>query len=71
MAAGDSAGAQEHYQAGLEIFERLAAADPGSAQAQRDLSVSHHNLGDLAMRAGDSADTGIKLPASADPTLAV
>ncbi|MBV9011564.1 MAG: CHAT domain-containing protein [Pseudonocardiales bacterium] len=71
MAVGDSAGAQEHYQAGLEIDQRLAAADPGNAQAQRDLSVSHNNLGDLAMRAGDSADTGTKLPASADPTLAL
>jgi hypothetical protein len=36
----DSASAQTH-QAGLEISQRLADADPGNARAQRDLSVSH------------------------------
>jgi hypothetical protein len=31
----------------------LVAADPGNAQAQRDLSITHSNLGDLALWAGD------------------
>ncbi len=32
---------------------RLAAADPSNTQWQRDLSVSHNKLGDLAVAAGD------------------
>ena len=35
--------------------ERLAAADPGDAQAQRDLSVSHDKIGDIRARQGDLA----------------
>ena len=34
--------------------ERLAAADPGNAQYQRDLTVSHSKLGDLAVALGDT-----------------
>ena len=41
---GDLAGALQAYQAGLDIRERLAAADPGNAGWQRDLVVSFHNL---------------------------
>jgi WD40 repeat protein/tetratricopeptide (TPR) repeat protein len=44
--------AQGHYQAGHEIFQKLAAADPGSA-AQRDLAVSYDRLGDVSLRRGD------------------
>jgi hypothetical protein len=68
VAAGDSASAQTHYQACLEISQRLADADPGNAGAQRDLSVSHSRMGDLAARARDNIDTGTKLSAPADPT---
>jgi Flp pilus assembly protein TadD len=32
----------------------LAAADPGNAEAQRDLSISHDKLGDVAARTGDT-----------------
>jgi hypothetical protein len=41
--------------AGLAIAERLAAADPANTGWQRDLSVSHNRLGDLAAAAGDTA----------------
>jgi hypothetical protein len=54
-AAGDQAGAAEHYRAGLAIRERLAAADPTNTGWQRDLSVSRERLGNLAVAAGDLA----------------
>ena len=34
--------------------ERLDAADPTNAQAQRDLSVSYNNLGDVQLQLGDT-----------------
>jgi hypothetical protein len=34
---------------------RLAAADPANTEWQRDLSVSHNKLGDVAVAAGDLA----------------
>ena len=52
VAAGDSATAEQHYRAGLAIAERLAAADPGNAEYQRDLSISHNKLGELAVASG-------------------
>src|SRR5664280_468377 len=58
IVAGNTAGAGEHYRADLAIAERLAAADPTNAGWQRDLSVSHERLGDLAVAAGDSAGAG-------------
>ncbi len=39
-AQGDLTGALAAYRASLEISRRLAAADPGNADLQRDLSVS-------------------------------
>ncbi len=33
---------------------KLAAADPTNSEWQRDLSISHNKLGDLAQAAGDS-----------------
>jgi pimeloyl-ACP methyl ester carboxylesterase len=53
-AAGDLTTATRHYQAGMTMAERLAAADPGNTQYQRDLSISHNKMGDLARAAGDS-----------------
>jgi tetratricopeptide (TPR) repeat protein len=50
-----SAGAAEHYRAGLAIAERLAAADPTNTEWQRDLSISRSKLGDVAVAAGDLA----------------
>ena len=35
--------------------ERLAQADPGNAEWQRDLSVSHNKIGDMLAAAGDRA----------------
>ena len=40
----------------LAIRERLAAADPGNAAAQRDLSVSYNKLGDLMVRVGNGPE---------------
>ena len=54
-AQGDLAGALESYQAGLDIAEKLAAADPGNAGWQRDLSVSHNKIGDVRTAQGDLA----------------
>jgi tetratricopeptide (TPR) repeat protein len=45
----------ERRQAFHDIAASRAAADPGNAGAQRDLSVSHSKMGDLAVAAGDSA----------------
>jgi hypothetical protein len=39
----------------LTISEQRAAAAPNDAGYQRDLSISHHKMGDLAVAAGDSA----------------
>ena len=50
---GDLTAARTAYQAGLDIAVRLAAADPGNTEWQRDLSVSHNKIGDVAVAAGD------------------
>ncbi len=41
---GDTQSALGFYQQGLDIRERLAAADPTNSGAQRDLMVSHYKL---------------------------
>jgi tetratricopeptide (TPR) repeat protein len=41
---GDAEQALGHYQRSLEVSERLRAANPESAQAARDVSVSHFRL---------------------------
>jgi hypothetical protein len=53
-AACDTPTADQHYRASLTIAERLAATDPTNAEYQRDLSISHNRLGDLAVAAGDT-----------------
>ena len=53
VSAGDLGEARAQFAKGLAIAERLAAADPGHAGWQRDLSVSHAKLGALAEAAGD------------------
>ena len=50
------------YQAALDIAARLAAADPANTEWQRDLSVSHDKLGDVAIAAGDLAAARDRLP---------
>ncbi len=47
---GNGAGAERLYRASLGIAERLAEADPGSADVQRDLSVSQENAAESAAR---------------------
>lgn len=55
QAAGDLAGARASYAESLQIARRLAADNPSSAQARRDVSVSLNNLGDVQQAAGDLA----------------
>jgi len=54
-AEGDRAGALEAYRTGLAIVGRLAAADPGNAGWQRDLSVSHGRIANMLAAEGDRA----------------
>jgi tetratricopeptide (TPR) repeat protein len=46
----------EHYQRCLEIFQKLAAAEPGEAEAQRNQSVLYNCLGDLTLRHGRATE---------------
>ena len=50
---GNLPGALESYRASLAIAERLAKADPGNADWQRDLSVSHNGIGDVLRAQGN------------------
>ena len=52
---GDLAGALESYRRSLEIAERLAAADPNGAKAQRDLAVGYGKIAQVQNAAGDVA----------------
>ena len=52
----DAVVALGHYQRSLEIRERLLAANPESAQAARDVSVSLHKLADSLVSRGQSGD---------------
>ena len=53
VAQGEGGAALAAYRAGLAIAERLAAADPGNAGWQRDLSVSHERIGDVLVAQGE------------------
>jgi hypothetical protein len=55
VAQGDAAGAMKAYCDGLAIRQRLAAAAPTNAGWQRDLSVSHHKVGEVLVARGDAA----------------
>jgi hypothetical protein len=55
VAAGDLTAARTAHQASLDIAARLATTDPANTEWQRDLSVSHEKLGDVARAAGDLA----------------
>ncbi len=54
--AGDSDKAAEHYARGLEIREKLLAANPSSAQAMRNLSIVLNNLAGLLSKRGQPGD---------------
>ena len=51
---GDSKAALAAYKEFLKISQKLAAADPASAQAQRDLSVSYDRIGNVHLQHGDT-----------------
>ncbi|MCW5977326.1 MAG: tetratricopeptide repeat protein [Bryobacteraceae bacterium] len=53
VAAGDLGGARERFTQSLAIREKLAQANPASAEAQRDVSLSFNRLGDVLVAAGD------------------
>ena len=53
VARGDLGGALAAYEAGLAIFERLAAGDPSNSAWQRDLSVSFDRIGNMRVARGD------------------
>ncbi len=53
VAEGDLAGARRRFEEGLKIAGRLAADNPTSAEAQRDLSISLEKLGSVLVAAGD------------------
>ena len=55
LAAGDLARAREAAEESLAIMRKLAAADPGNAGWQRDLSVSLEKVGDVRLATGDRA----------------
>jgi tetratricopeptide (TPR) repeat protein/tRNA A-37 threonylcarbamoyl transferase component Bud32 len=51
---GSSKDAKAQYDRACELAQRLADAEPGHAQSQRDLSVSHQRLGDVQLVLGDT-----------------
>ena len=53
VSSGALQAALSNFLASLAIAERLAAADPGNADWQRDLSVSHNRIGDVQSAQGD------------------
>ena len=76
-ADGPLTAARKVYQQALEIAQKLAAADPSDAQAQRDLSVSYNRLGNVQLQSGEvtealgSYQQGLKIRqklAAADPS---
>ena len=50
---GDHREALGHYHRDLALAERLAAADPNDAEAQRDLSISSEKVGSALEKTGD------------------
>ena len=52
-AQGDLSAALKSYQASMGIRRKLAERDPGNAQWQRDLVVSHVKIGDVQSAQGD------------------
>ena len=76
LAAGDLRAARQVALANHERNTARAVADPANTEWQRDLSVSHERLGDLAVAAGDTTtaadhyNTGLAIRerlAAADP----
>jgi tetratricopeptide (TPR) repeat protein len=55
MASGDLAAARARFEASLLILQRLAEANPDSAQAQRDLGVGLNRFGNVLVPSGEPA----------------
>ena len=55
--AGDADKALNYYQCGLDVLERLLAANPESALAARDVSISLNKLADFLANRGLAGDT--------------
>ena len=53
VAQGELPQAEQAFRAGMDIAKRLAEQDPGNAQWQRDLSVSHERIGDVLVAQGE------------------
>ena len=53
VAQGELPQAEQAFRAGMDIHKRLAEQDPGNAQWQRDLSVSHNKIGDVLVAQGE------------------
>jgi tetratricopeptide (TPR) repeat protein len=53
---GDAEAALKHYTRSLEMSEKLLTANPDSAQAARDVSVSLKNLGNILIQRGQLGD---------------
>jgi lipoprotein NlpI len=53
MAQGDLTAALAAFQSAFEITDRLAKADPGNAQWQRDLSIAYERIGSVREAQGD------------------
>jgi tetratricopeptide (TPR) repeat protein len=53
---GKLSAAAAHYQAGLRAAQAVLAADPDNNNRQREVSVSHERLGDVAVAQGDYAE---------------
>src|ERR1022692_1186501 len=66
MRAGDLPSAARQQRAIHQQAESRAAADPAHTQRQRDLSISHEMLGDVAVAAGDLGDARTAYQASLD-----
>ena len=52
---GDADSALKHYTRSLELAGKLLQANPNSAQAARDVAVSHFNLAAYFLKKGDKA----------------
>lgn len=53
VAAGDLKEARRRFEQSLELDQRLAQANPASAEAQRDVSADLSKLGNVLVTAGD------------------
>ena len=54
---GNTSAAKKQYASGYELASKLAVADPGNAQARRDLGVSYSRLGDVTLQLGQTQES--------------